>query len=105
MLLYVGSFFRSLSNKFFIHLCDSFDSVYARVLGVISAVIKRRGFFLTQNVYRRLKSAGAGLIPDCNAVVGSICFVSGCFSVLGNGIFLFAKPPKERRGFGKRKVE
>ena len=42
MLLYVGCFFRNLSNRFFIHLGDSFDSVYARVLGVVGAVIKRR---------------------------------------------------------------
>ena len=42
MLLYVGCFFRSLSNRFFIHLFDFFDSNSARVLGMVGAVIKRR---------------------------------------------------------------
>ena len=42
MLLYVGCFFRSLSDRFFIHLGDSFDSDFARVLGVVGALIKRR---------------------------------------------------------------
>jgi hypothetical protein len=42
MLLFVGCSFRNLFNSFFIHLGDSFDSVYARVLGFVVAVIKRR---------------------------------------------------------------
>ncbi len=41
MLLYVGCFFRNLSNRFFIHRGGSFSSVYARVLGFVGAVIKR----------------------------------------------------------------
>ncbi len=42
MLLYVGCFFRSLSNRFFIHRGDSLSSNSARVLGVVGAVIRRR---------------------------------------------------------------
>jgi len=42
MLLFVGCSFQNLANSFFIHLGDSFDSVYARVLGVVFAVIKQR---------------------------------------------------------------
>lgn len=42
MLLFVGCPLQGLSNSFFIHLGDSVDSVYARVLGVVGAVIKRR---------------------------------------------------------------
>ncbi len=72
MLLYVGCFSRSLSNRFFIHLGDSFDSVYARVLGKLFAVIKRRDFPNPE----RLSRTGVGwrgLIPNCNAVAGSVC--------------------------------
>ena len=38
-------------------------------------------------------------------MVGSVCLSFEVRDVLENGIFLFAKPPKERRGFEKRKVE
>jgi hypothetical protein len=38
-------------------------------------------------------------------VVGSVVLSFEAGKYLGNGIFLFAKPPKERRGGEKRKVE
>ncbi len=42
MLLFVGCSFRNLFNSFCIHRGDFFDSVSARVLGFVGAVIKRR---------------------------------------------------------------
>jgi len=42
MLLSVACPCQGLSNRFFIHLGDSVDSVQPRVPGVVGAVIKRR---------------------------------------------------------------